>query len=223
MPGVGVGGGGGGIPADFELGNTAIYLYQRTVEQTPVPERPSEVSYDLTDLDNTSLVANRGWSGEIPSESEGSILWVTFGYISAASGTVMNANSWDTPQILSIAGEAGEAGVSVWIETSDGTIFRNNAGPSKTLTANVSVGEGVPSPTEYAGFTYRWLFGEDTVYVDSGRNLLTLNGVPITTAGAGRFAADSTVTTTVGDLRSIFVDNTDVTTQLRLAVEVGSI
>ena len=102
-------------------------------------------------------------------------------------------------------------------------MFRNNAGTDKTLTANINIGGTVPTPSDYAGYDYRWTYNGDTVYVDSGRNLLSINGVPITTPEAGRFAADSAVTTTVGDLRSIFIQSSDVNDQLRLAVEVSNI
>ena len=122
-----------------------------------------------------------------------------------------------------LTGPAGPGGVTAWIESNDGTVFRNNAGPQKTLTANVNIGGTVPTPTDYAGYNYRWTYEGDTVYVDSGRNLLTIEGVPITTPQAGRFAADSTVTTTVGLLRDIFVQNDDVNNQLRLGVEVSNI
>ena len=88
------GGGGGG-------GNSLIYLYQRTTSRALTPMRPTTVTYDLTQLPIVSS-ADNGWSSEIPDTALGTYLWVTFRYVSASSGVVMDANSWDTPVILSV-------------------------------------------------------------------------------------------------------------------------
>ena len=103
LPGVQGQTGGGGAS-----GNTAIYLYQRTAVNT-APSRPTSVTYDYTDIENVTITANNGWSGEIPDTSD-KYLWITFRYISNSQDTITGANSWNTVVLLSIGGDDGANG-----------------------------------------------------------------------------------------------------------------
>ena len=103
LPGVQGQTGGGGAS-----GNTAIYLYQRTAVNT-APSRPTSVTYDYTDIENVTITANNGWSGEIPDTSD-KYLWITFRYISNLQDTITGDNSWNTVVLLSIGGDDGANG-----------------------------------------------------------------------------------------------------------------
>jgi hypothetical protein len=121
------------------------------------------------------------------------------------------------------------AAIFVSIETSNGNVFKNSAGDSKTLTAVVSVGGEYPDENTYLGYSYKWLYNGETVYMDNNRNILDYNGYPLTdpVIAAGIFGAepaDSTLTTNYsGSLRSINLGPEDVTNSVKLKVEVGGI
>jgi hypothetical protein len=97
---------GGSSGAD---GNMTLFLYKRTTTAS-VPATPTSVTYNYVNVDNTTLTANLGWTAEIPSNSGGIYLWVTFRYVSAKAGSINNANSWDTPTVLAQDGAQGVAG-----------------------------------------------------------------------------------------------------------------
>lgn len=183
-PGVGgAGGGGGGASEDFEVGNTAIYLYQRTESDSIVPVRPTSVSYNIADLESVNITANEGWSGTIPEESAGPYLWITFRYIADTMNTITNANSWDTPRLLSIPGDnavfvrinsfslpagmtlaevitaydAQTAGVVGGFPVNpEGFQFRDNGGNQKVLVATVQIGGADASETLHYTYNYSW-------------------------------------------------------------------
>ena len=199
---------------------TGLTVYQGVRNQDSTTELTTPASYTWRQL---TVISN--WMPQYRIIGGRQIDWrftpsAEAGY-TVDTGEIIDLDS--LPGGVGARGPAGEDGLVVWISTDNGTVFRNNAGPDKTLTANVNIGGNVPTATDYAGYDYNWLYEGNTVYVDSGRNLLTVNGIPITTPAAGRFAANSETTTTVGDLRSIFVQNNDVNNQLRLAVEVSNI
>ena len=97
----GTGGGGGG---DAGESNSPLYLYQRTTDDT-APMAPNRVVFNFA---NSPVVseADQGWTSGIPEITEGGYLWVTFRYTSMQSGTITDANSWDTPALLGVPGGA---------------------------------------------------------------------------------------------------------------------
>ena len=103
--GPGVGGAVGGVAGSTTAGgggNSPLFLYQRTTETTPVPLRPTTVTYNLRDRPIVSA-ADNGWTSTIPDESEGNYLWVTLRYLTAPQGTIIGADTWNLPEILSIS------------------------------------------------------------------------------------------------------------------------
>ena len=105
----GGGTGGGSSGAAGADGNITLFLYKRTAN-TSVPARPTTVTYNYVNIENTSLSANLGWTAAIPSNSGGLYLWVTFRYVSAKAGAINNANTWDTPVVLAKDGAQGATG-----------------------------------------------------------------------------------------------------------------
>jgi len=100
---------GGSSGSDGADGNITLFLYKRSTT-TSVPATPTAVTYNYVNLDNTTLTANLGWTADIPSNTGGIYLWVTFRYVSAKAGAINNANSWDTPAILAQDGAQGVTG-----------------------------------------------------------------------------------------------------------------
>ena len=96
------GGGGGG-------GNSPLFIYQRTTSNTPVPLRPTSVTYNLRDSPIVSA-ADNGWTSTIPDESEGSYLWVTLRYLTAPQGTITEQDSWNLPEILNVSQSIDDQG-----------------------------------------------------------------------------------------------------------------
>jgi hypothetical protein len=114
--------------------------------------------------------------------------------------------------------------ITVDIDVSGGTVFKNSSGDPKTLTANVFVGGEPVTETEYDNYTYRWSYNGNLVYMSTSRELLDDNGVPRTTSTTGAEPADSTLTSNyTGSLRSIIVGPEDVTNVVKLSVEIGGI
>jgi len=185
----GGGGGGSGLPGmdgrDGADGNTALYLYQRTTAETPVPTRPTSVTYNLDNADPISL-ANNGWSGDLPTTG-GDYLWVTFRYIASSpgsrAGNITDQSSWDTPVLLGVPGEDAVApridilrlpsgrttaqvvadydgtptlDTSTFRSSSSGGQFRDNMGEAKVLLATVQVGGVDATDAAHTGFTYSW-------------------------------------------------------------------
>jgi len=117
-------------------GNTAIYLYQRTTDNT-APSRPTSVVYDYTDIENVTITANNGWVGEVPTSS-GKYLWITFRYVSNLQDTITNANTWNTVVLLSEDGDDGGTGLT---GASTNIIFIRSSSAPSTPTAS----SGVPA------------------------------------------------------------------------------
>ena len=127
--GGGSGGGGGGTPGmDGSDGNSVLYLYQRTTAATPVPTRPTSVTFNFTADPVVSQVlpvtdpVEDNWSSDI-SAGTGEYIWVTFRYVSTQTGTITDQNSWDTPVLLGVPGMDGEDAVVPRVE-----IYRLPAG-----------------------------------------------------------------------------------------------
>jgi|TARA_R110000803_G_scaffold139430_1_gene206086 hypothetical protein len=230
LPGIG-GSGGSGLQGPSGItGNTPLYLYQRSESGTIAPTRPTSVTYNFSilPLTPTSIVANNGWSYILPAATDVlKYLWVTFRYISTTSGSfgASDQNTWDTPVLI---GQPGDGGISATIESSNGTVFRNSAGNPTTLKVVLNIGGVLPSESEYNSYSYKWTYGNQTVCVDTNRNLLNLNGVPMvstdgTTCSVGVPADSSVTTSTSGSLREIIVGSEDITSSAKLKIEVGNI
>lgn len=190
--GSGGGGAGGGSQgpagndgADGVDGNTSLYLYTRTNSLTTVPTPPTSVTYDL-DATPVSITATGGshtWE-HTPTEltSTDRYLWVTFRYVANRSGTITNANSWDTPVLLGLPGDdaifvridnyrlpatgtassittaydAGTFDFSTLRASQSGLQFRNDTGEDKVLVATVHKGGSDATDTEHENYSYVW-------------------------------------------------------------------
>ena len=187
----GAGGGGGSQGpagndgADGVDGNTSLYLYTRTNSLTTVPTPPTSVTYDL-DATPVSITATGGshtWE-HTPTEltSTDRYLWVTFRYVANRSGTITNANSWDTPVLLGLPGDdaifvridnyrlpatgtassittaydAGTFDFSTLRASQSGLQFRNDTGEDKVLVATVHKGGSDATDTEHENYSYVW-------------------------------------------------------------------
>lgn len=166
LPGSGNGGGGSGPAGDN--GNSPLYLYQRTLDET-APNRPTSVVYDLNVLDNPITSADEGWAGDIPLDTQGPYLWVTFRYVSVLAGTIVGAGTWDVPTLLGTPGEDAVAitmlveattpstigsDPAAWIDTS--TLFRNDGGDPKALVATLYRDAIADSFTDHNTYSYQW-------------------------------------------------------------------
>ena len=219
QPGIGGGGGGAqGAPGtNGEDGNSSIYLYTRTAGESAVPTRPDNVTYNFENISNPIQVAGvnqGGWTPDLPTEG-GNYLWVTFRYVAGDSGTITDANSWDTPSLI---GRPGDPALVVTVDSfdpsgqtvgSDPTMwnpisrdFKNNEGDNKALVARVYRGTGEEwSTTEYQAATYRWRKNSQTTYVpqttqrgDSGssRRILVISATDVTDSGSDVFVCEVT-------------------------------
>lgn len=128
---------------------------------------------------------------------------------------------------ISFARFVSEEQILVYITTDTGTVFRNDSGSPKTLTANVAVGNTESS--DYSGYTFKWMYNNNTLYMDQNRNVLNYNNLPLTdpTIAAtipGAMLADSTQSSTYnGSLRQLIVGPEDVYLSAKFKVEVGNI
>lgn len=179
-----------GSPAgrDGEDGNSVIYLYTRTNSSGDVPTPPTSVIYDLATDPVTMMITGGSHTWEsTPTEFTGSnkYLWVTFRYVAAKSGNITDANSWDTPVLLGVPGEDGEAAVSIRVQSfrlpanstpsdvataydaetfdfatlrssTSGFQFRNDSGEDKVLLTTVSIGSSDMSHADHYDLTYLW-------------------------------------------------------------------
>lgn len=91
-------------------GNTLLRLFLRN-DGTTTPSRPTNCTFDIADLTNTTITANNDWTSVIPDLSDGNYLWVTSRYVSTTTGTITDANTWDTPAVLSFSG-SGSTGLN---------------------------------------------------------------------------------------------------------------
>ena len=169
VPGATGGTGGGG--GEGGSGNSPLYLYQRTMTDAS-PAAPSRVVFNF---ENSPVVseADEGWLAAIPDIEQGGYLWVTFRYTSAQSGIIQNANSWDTPALLSTPG--GEAGdnaqtviITIRVPQTDYTTdpltwdlhpegeFRNDMGEELVLVATAYNGGTEYTFGQHGSFTFTW-------------------------------------------------------------------
>lgn len=91
-------------------GNTLLRLFLRN-DGTTTPSRPTNCTFDIADLTNTTITANNDWTSVIPDLTDGNYLWVTSRYVSTTTGTITDANTWDTPAVLSFSG-SGSTGMN---------------------------------------------------------------------------------------------------------------
>ena len=134
---------------DGRVGNSTIYLYSRTPDET-APARPNNVSYDFTNI-NTPVTVNdmdSPWSPNIP-EAGGGFLWVTFRYVAGESGTITDPSSWNLPSLLGRPGEDGEDGA----RRANGFIYIARMAP------------GDPPPTTTDATSFDWVEG---TFTDTG-------------------------------------------------------
>ena len=131
-------GSGGASASSSGNGNTLLRLYQRTSTSTS-PSNPTTCTFDISDLDNTSISANNGWVDSIPPLSSGNYLWVTSRYVSATTGTITDANTWDTPAVLSFSGSGstGLNAIDVVLSSPTVSVPADNSG---TVTDNSDTG-----------------------------------------------------------------------------------
>lgn len=137
-------------------GNTAIYLYQRTTDNT-APSRPTSVVYDYTDIENVTITANNGWLGAVPT-SGGNYLWVTFRYVSNIQDTITNANTWNTVVLLS------EDGASI----TEVSIYRKNSNTFSTGGSYNFVTQTLTPPTDWLITAPSLSSNDDVIYRISG-------------------------------------------------------
>ena len=176
IPGAsGSGGGGGGgergpSGADGTDGNSSIYLYRRDTQGTTPPARPTDVDYNFNLIQNPVTINDgSGWFADLPSGAADTYLWVTFRYVSGATGNISNANSWDEPVLISVpafnyvttiesrnpTGQAVNSDPTGWPITT--VNFRNNGGGVKALVANLYSNGVLQSLSRHQDdYTYVW-------------------------------------------------------------------
>lgn len=154
---------------------------------------------------------------------------------SGALGDIIYAS--DTENIWVFTGSIWEKaktrdGLSVYITTDSGTVFKNAVGTPKILTANVNIGGETPLVTDYNNYNYDWTYEGNTICLtnDGSRTVISTNGIPNTVNSSGVCAigvpansqdsAAIAVSLNTGVLRSIVVGPEDVNTQIRIAVSV---
>ena len=215
QPGIGGGDSQGTPGLNGEDGNSSIYLYARTPTDA-TPDRPDDVDFDFSDILAPVTVndADSPWSPDIPLDTLGGYLWVTFRYVSGESGSVTDASSWDTPSLLGIPGQNATAVVvsafdptgepedsdpTMWDPTSRD--FKNNGGIAKALVARVYVADVEWTSGQYAAATYRWLKNSQTTFStstvqrgDSGpeKRILLIDAADVTDSGSDVFVCEVT-------------------------------
>ena len=147
--------------------------------------------------------------------------------VPAAEGEITTSTTTIDSTAVTAAGAQGLPGAdSIFVEmrTDEGDIFKNDQGMT-TATIFVHIGGVEQSTTVHNVLNYRWIYNDSTVYVDSNRNLLSLNGVPAIQGGtvpAGGMLADSTIN--FGSLvRSINIGNEDITNKAQIDCIVSNI
>lgn len=95
------------------LKTAVIYLYQRTASDTPPPDLPS-ISSTYTFSTSTLTAVNNGWTRDLPPNSAGRYLWVTFANAAVASPAdtdVIVSGEWSDAEIFASDGENGNDGI----------------------------------------------------------------------------------------------------------------
>ena len=233
--GTGGGGGGGSTPGPRglpgEAGNSAIYLYQRTADNTAPTAFPATVAYNFENVNAVVITTNSNpeWHEDPGDTGTEPYLWVTFRYVAGASGSV--TEGWDTPTLL---GVPGDDAISIDVRTDSGVVFRNPGSSTSNivLTAYVSIGGEVQSDTIHNNYTYNWLYNNNTIYVTEPTvGALTgpwtvvsdSSGNPETTnPGGNSVPADSSMTRS-DQLRSITVPDTAVLGMALISCDVSNI
>ena len=228
--------GGNVTPGDDGLHTATLYLFARSATNVAPTDIDEILTYTYTTTVMTDADANTdgfgsasNWFRTIPSESLGGFVWVIVVNVADTAATeTIAADSWSAITQLSAPGDDGVSPILSTIETSDGTVFKNGAGTDKTLTAHIVIGDTIPSETDYNAYNYKWTYGGDTVCIDTNRNVLNADGnVPLVSSDgmvcSTGAPADSTVNTNSGVLRTIKVGAEDISSSIRLSVEVSNI
>jgi len=115
-----------------------------------------------------------------------------------------------------VAGGKDGVSIDIILRSSSGTVFRNNLGTPKTISADVYL-NGIKS-TNTTGYRYKWFANNSVMYVDSGGSMFG------TAPGGGLFAADGELGS-ANNFSEIIIDPTDVSDggNLNLACEVSNI
>ena len=165
-------GGGGG-------GNSPLFLYQRTSTTTPVPLRPTTVTYNLRDRPIVSA-ADNGWTSVIPDESEGNYLWVTLRYLTAPQGTIIGADTWNLPEILSISESLDNQGRIVFGNTVIGYEHRYLDTAYATDINGANFAKNIEDLPEGSTELYQGIINTDTTGISTDPNLFLWRMVPFT-------------------------------------------
>jgi hypothetical protein len=95
------------------LNTASVFLYARNSTPATAPTVATAGSSTYTFSNGTITGQPSGWARTIPSESNGSIVWVIQATASSTSSTDTIANTeWSTPQILAANGLPGSAGTN---------------------------------------------------------------------------------------------------------------
>jgi hypothetical protein len=164
-------GSGGASSSSGGNGNTLLRLYQRTTSSTS-PSNPTTCTFDISDLDNTSISANNSWLDSIPALASGNYLWVTSRYVSTTTGTITDANTWDTPAVLSFSG-SGATGlnqIDVVISSPTVSVPADNNG---TVTDNSDTGCTIRVFDGSSEQNFFQFIPNQSTYIAPGRWVLT--------------------------------------------------
>jgi hypothetical protein len=138
------------------LNTASVFLYARNSTPDTPPTVATTGSSTYTFSTGTIIGQPSGWTREIPSESNGSVVWVIQATASNTTATDTIANTeWSIPQILARQGAAGVNGLSAPVVTVTATnqifvVGKNTGTASPTTTVLSAEVNNIPTPV------YEW-------------------------------------------------------------------